>query len=127
MTSLITDSADGTAPRRGPLERGFPLPRSAPPTVSSTLHRLSSMASLRAWEHNSTPALMHQAILDGVNARHAAEAAHLSVEEAHVRWGDWAAKQLAPQRPGDAAELSVQQFLNVHAAFAAALAGEDSH
>ncbi|MBN9742871.1 MULTISPECIES: hypothetical protein [Amycolatopsis] len=126
MTSLITDSADGTAPRRGPLERGFPLPRSAPPTVSSTLHRLSSMASLRAWEQRSTPALMHQAILDGVNARHAAEAAHLSVEEAHVRWGDWAAKQLAPQRPGVAAELPVQQFLNVHAAFAAALAGEDA-
>ncbi|UKD57528.1 MULTISPECIES: hypothetical protein [Amycolatopsis] len=83
------------------------------------------MASLRAWEQRSTPALMHQAILDGVNARHAAEAAHLSVEEAHVRWGDWAAKRLAPQHPGVAAELPVQQFLSVHAAFAAALAGED--
>ncbi|GAA1025395.1 hypothetical protein GCM10009565_37830 [Amycolatopsis albidoflavus] len=64
---------------------------------------------------------MHQAILDGVNARHAAEAAHLSVAEAHVRWSAWAAKRLAPQRPGIAAELPVQQFLNVHAAFAAAL------
>ncbi|WP_370937104.1 hypothetical protein [Amycolatopsis sp. cg13] len=79
------------------------------------------MASLRAWEQRSTPALMHQAILDGVNARHAAEAAHLSVAEAHVRWSAWAAKRLAPQRPGTPAELPVQQFLNVHAAFAAAL------
>ncbi|MET9262043.1 hypothetical protein [Amycolatopsis sp. NPDC004079] len=121
MTSLITDDADGATPPRGPLERGFPLPRSAPPTVSSTLHRLSSMASLRAWEQRSTPALMHQAILSGVNARHAAEAAQLSVAEAHVRWSAWAAKRLAPQRPGIAAELPVQQFLNVHAAFAAAL------
>lgn len=142
MTSLITDDADShgmpasanvavddtvdsAAPRRGPLQRGFPQPRPAPPTVSSTLHRLSSMASLRAWEQRSTPALMHQAILNGVNARHAAEAAHLSVDEAHVRWANWAAKRLAPQYPGMAAELSVQQFLSVHAAFAAALSGED--
>ncbi|WP_409464648.1 hypothetical protein [Amycolatopsis sp. GA6-003] len=123
--AAVDDALDGAPQRRGPLERGVPLPRPAPPTVSATLHRLSSMASLRAWEQRSTPALMHQAILDGVNARHAAEAAHLSVAEAHVRWGAWAAQRLAPQYPGIAAELSVQQFLSVHAAFATALAGED--
>ena len=136
MTSLITDDADsrglagagpaaddgadGPAVRRGPLHRGVPLPRAQLPEASTLLHRLSSMASLRAWEHRSTPALMHHAILRGAHARQAADAAHLSVAEAHVRWCAWAAEQLSAQCP----EITAQQFLNVHAAFAAALAPE---
>ncbi|WP_406632572.1 hypothetical protein [Amycolatopsis sp. WGS_07] len=123
MTSLITGDSglDGAPPRT----RGFPRPRRAPPSVSATLHRLSSMASLRTWEERSTPALMHDAILRGVSAGEAAEAARLSVAEAHLRWSAWASRRLTPQQVGTAAELSVQQFLSVHAAFAAALAREE--
>ncbi|MFD2468653.1 hypothetical protein [Amycolatopsis silviterrae] len=127
MTSLITDDSDGPgldgAPPRS--RTGFPRPRPAPPSVSSTLHRLSSMALLRTWEQRSTPALMHDAILRGVSAHHAAEAARLTVAEAHLRWGAWASRRLTPQQVGTAADLSVQQFLSVHAAFAAALAREE--
>ncbi|WP_020660019.1 hypothetical protein [Amycolatopsis benzoatilytica] len=116
MTSLITDDSGATA-HRGPLHRGIPVPRTALPDASSLLHRLSSLASLRAWEQRSTPALMHQAILGGANACQAAEAAHLTVADAHLCWCVWATKQLDRQHP----DLTVEQFLTVHGAFATVL------
>jgi len=79
------------------------------------------MATLRAWEQRRTPALIHEAILSGTSARHACEAAQLSVDEAHVRWGVWATSSLTSPDAETRAELTVQQFLAVHSAFSAEL------
>ncbi|MBB4682904.1 hypothetical protein [Amycolatopsis jiangsuensis] len=140
MTSLITGSnASGTAdPAEGIPADGrtgdtlgsaaehaaVRIPAQA--TVTSPLRRLSAMASVRRWEQRTTPALMHEAVLGGAGAREVAESAGLSVAEAHVCWTEWAALRLVSPRPGEMPELTVQQFLRVHGAFAGELAPHDA-
>ncbi|WP_206784741.1 hypothetical protein [Amycolatopsis sp. MtRt-6] len=95
MTSVLTD--------------GVPRPRRRP-VARDALAELARLAALAELARNSSPSLMHQAVLAGTSPARVAAAAKLDVAEAHVRWHAWA----------DSA-VSLEEYLHVHAAFAAAV------
>ncbi|WP_329063626.1 hypothetical protein [Amycolatopsis sp. NBC_01480] len=95
-----------------------------PAEPATFLHRLSTMASMREWEQQSTPMLIHEAILAGASPCAAARSARVTTAEAHVRWSLWAFRRLGPFFAGEATSMSVQQYLRVHTAFAEILADE---
>ncbi|MDT8913103.1 hypothetical protein [Amycolatopsis sp. PS_44_ISF1] len=108
----------GRTSHRSPVRPADPARNDA----ESPVRRLAAMASMREWERASTPRLMHEAILAGERPGKVAEAARLSAAEAHLRWNLWASRHLPPARTGEPAEVTVREYLRVHAAFAQAIA-----
>ncbi len=97
MTSVLENARPVPIPRRRPVE-------------SDALAELAHLAALAELARNSSPSLMHHAILAGTSPATVAAAAKIDVAEAHVRWHAWAETA-----------VGLDDYLRVHAAFAEAV------